>query len=178
MAESQTQSASHLKKTKKGFSVSLVALFLPGALFGIGLFLVRGQPRFAWLASIADYPAEFWIILTSGTVATVAGFLDWRHHRSGQTAIGRPEHQSEILALVAGGLPLSLLMATASVLPRPQILLVPILIVVLFTVVMICYDEFVFHRKRCGTYETTLHRVLVLGNGIAWLAWMNWCFVR
>jgi hypothetical protein len=43
---------------------------------------------------------------------------------------------------------------------------------------MICYDEFVFHRKRCGRYETMLHRLLVFGNGIAWLAWMHWCFVR
>ena len=43
---------------------------------------------------------------------------------------------------------------------------------------MICYDEFVFHRRACGLYETILHRVLVLGNGTALLVWMHWCFVR
>ena len=69
-------------------------------------------------------------------------------------------------------------MAAASVMPRPQLLLVPVLLVVLFTTVAISYDEVVVHRKRCGAYETALHRVLVFGNGIAWLAWMHWCFVR
>ena len=71
-----------------------------------------------------------------------------------------------------------MLMAAASVVPRPQLLLIPVLLVVLFTAVVISYDEFVFHRKRCGTYDTVLHRLLVFGNGIAWLAWMHWCFVR
>jgi hypothetical protein len=111
-------------------------------------------------------------------VATAAGAADWRFHRSGKTAIGRPEHRSELLALAGGGLPLFALMAAASVLPRPHVLLIPVLVVVLFTVVMICYDEFVFHRKRCGAYETLLHRLLVFGNGVAWLAWVHWCFVR
>ena len=57
-------------------------------------------------------------------------------------------------------------------------LLLPIIVVALFTATLICYDEFVFHRKRCGVYETLLHRLLVFGNGVAWLAWMHWCFVR
>ena len=100
------------------------------------------------------------------------------YHRSGRTAVGRAEHHSELLALTCGGLPLFTLMVVASILHEPNVLLVPILMVVLFTTVLICYDEFVFHRKRCGVYETFLHRVLVLGNGMAWLAWMNWCFVR
>ena len=92
--------------------------------------------------------------------------------------MGRPEHQSELAALAGGGVPLFGLMTAASIVPRPQVLLLPVLVVVLFTTVMICYDEFVFHRKRCGAYETLLHRLLVFGNGIAWLAWMHWCFVR
>jgi hypothetical protein len=108
----------------------------------------------------------------------MAGIADWRFHRSGKAAIGAREHHSELLALAAGGLPLFVLMTVASLMPRPQVLLVPVLVVLLFTVVAICYDEFVFHRKRCGRYETMLHRLLVFGMGIAWLAWVNWCFVR
>jgi hypothetical protein len=39
------------------------------------------------------------------------------------------------------------------------------------------YDEFVFHR-RCGRFETFTHRLLTCGNGLAFLAWTHWCFVR
>jgi hypothetical protein len=159
-------------------SLTLTALFLPGLLFGLGLLLLRDQPRYSWLFSIGRYPWEFWVLLISGAVATGAGVLDWRFHRSGNTAVGRAEHHSELVALVGGGLPLFALMAAASVAPRPQLLLIPVLLVVLFIAVAISYDEFVFHRKRCGAYETVLHRLLVFGNGIAWLAWMHWCFVR
>jgi hypothetical protein len=158
--------------------LTLLALFLPGLLFGIGLFLVRDQPRFAWLRTAAEFPWEFWVLLASGLVATAAGVADWRYHRSGKTVIGRREHHSELAALAGGGLPLFVLMAVASVFPRPHVLLLPVLVVVLSTATMICYDEFVFHRKRCGRYETLLHRLLVFGNGIAWLAWVHWCFVR
>ncbi len=163
---------------RQRLSGTLIALFLPGFLFGLGLLLLRDQPRYAWVDSVGLYPWEFWVLLLSGAVATVAGVLDWRFHRSGKTAVGRPEHRSELLALAGGGLPLFVLMAAASVVARPQVLLIPVLLVVLFTAVLICYDEFVFHRKRCGTYETFLHRLLVFGNGLAWLAWMHWCFVR
>lgn len=178
MTENEVYSQSRLSKGKKPFPLSLIVLFLPGILFGVGLLLVRNHPRFTWLSSIVDYPVEFWIIFVSGMFASIAGFLDWNYHRSGRALIGRAEHHSEVLALTVGGLPLFLLMAAASILSQPFVLLLPILIVVLFTTVMICYDEFVFHRKRCRAYETLLHRVLVFGNGIAWLAWMNWCFVR
>lgn len=157
---------------------SLLALFVPTVLFGAGLFLLREDPRFDWLAHPSDYPWELWMVVVCGTTATAAGLADWRYHRSGATAIGAPEHRSELLALAGGGVPLFGLMAAASLLPRPVVLLIPILIVVLFTTVMICYDEFVFHRKRCGRYETLLHRLLVFGNGAAWLAWSHWCFVR
>jgi hypothetical protein len=174
----QTASAPRQRRGKQRLPLTLIALFLPGALLGVGLVLVRGQPRYGWLASPALYPWELWVILASGVVATVAGLLDWRYHRSGKTAIGAPEHNSELAALAGGGLPLFGLMAAASVVPRPHLLLLPVLVVVLFTTVLICYDEFVFHRKRCGAYETLLHRLLVLGNGVAWLAWSHWCFVR
>jgi hypothetical protein len=159
------------------YPLSLIALFLPGALFLLALFVARDHPRLQWLQDVAEYPCEFWLIAVCGLVATAAGVADWVYHRSGRTVIGRPEHHSELLAL-AGGLPLFVLMCAASVLPRPEVLLLPVIVVVLFTTAMICYDEFVFHRKRCGRYETVLHRLLVFGNGAAWLAWMSWCFVR
>ncbi len=157
---------------------TLIALFLPGQLFGVGLKLLRDHPRFSWLSSPALYPWELWVVLASGVVATAAGVLDWRYHRALNVFVSRPEHHYELAALAGGGLPLFLLMAAASVIPQPQVLLIPILVVVLFTAVMISYDEFIFHRKRCGGYETLLHRLLVFGNGVAWLAWVHWCFVR
>jgi hypothetical protein len=157
---------------------TLAALFLPAALFGVGLLLFRDQPRFAWLASPLLFPWELWALMLCGSLATVAGILDWRYHRSGKTVVGAAEHRSELIALAGGGVPLFGLMAVATVLERPQVLLLPILLVVLFTAAVICYDEFVFHRKRCRSYETLLHRVLVFGNGLAWLAWVHWVFVR
>ena len=159
-------------------SLTLIALFVPGILFGIGLVLVRGHPRYSWVSSVDRYPWEFWTILGCGMSATVAGVLDWRYHRARPMFISRLEHQYELAALAGGGTPLFVLMAAASLVTRPQILLIPIVVVVLGTAVLIAYDEFVFHRKRCGVYETVLHRVLVFGNGLAWLAWMHWCFVR
>ncbi|MGH7173429.1 MAG: hypothetical protein ACRELG_24355, partial [Gemmataceae bacterium] len=157
---------------------TLLALFVPGTLFGVGLFLLREDPRFAWLAHPSAYPWELWLLGVCGAIATTAGLADWRYHRSGAAVIGGPEHRSELVALAGGGVPLFVLMSIASLLARPVLLLIPVLIVVLFTTVMICYDEFVFHRKRCGRYETLLHRLLVFGNAAAWLAWMHWCFVR
>ena len=159
-------------------SWTLLALFVPGLLFGLGLFLLRRDSRFDWLTRPSAYPWELWLMGVCGSVATMAGVADWRYHRSGSAAIGGPEHRSELIALAGGGVPLFVLMALASLLARPAPLLLPIPIVVLFATAMICYDEFVFHRKRCGRYETMLHRLLVFGNGAAWLAWMHWCFVR
>ncbi|MSR56630.1 MAG: hypothetical protein EXS05_03020 [Planctomycetaceae bacterium] len=156
----------------------MIALFMPGLLFLVGLGLVRDLPRFAWLGDIAEFPWEIWVIALAGSMATAGGVLDWRYHRSGHTVIGEPEHRSEAAALVSGGVPLFVLMAVASVTSRPALWLVPILVVVIYTTVLICFDEFVYHRRRCGRYETTLHRLLVFGNGTAWLVWMHWCFVR
>ena len=55
--------------------------------------------------------------------------------------------------------------------------IIPIIGVALWTTALICYDEFVFHRQRCSTHETWLHRMTVFGNGAAWLAWVHYCFV-
>jgi hypothetical protein len=158
--------------------VSLGAMLAPGVLFASGLVLAYfADPRFGWLAHLRRYPWELWIIAACGSLATVGGVGDWLFHRR-FVAVGPREHRSHLLALASGGVPLFALMVAASMLRRPAVLLVPILVCVLYTTSLICFDEFVFHRVRCRRLETLLHRLLVFGNGIAWLAWMNWCFVR
>jgi hypothetical protein len=164
------------RRTSKHGPAGLLALFAPAVLFPLGLFLLRDDPRFHWLWDVRAYPWEFWGVAVCGTAATVGGSLDWLFHRSGETVVGRGEHRAHVLALVGGGLPLFCLLAMASLSPRPGHFLLPVLAVLIFTVVLICYDEFVFHR-RCGRYETFTHRLLTGGNGLAFLAWAHWCFV-
>lgn len=154
-----------------------MGLLVPATLFPLALFLVRDDPRFAWLNHPAEYPWELWTVAVCGSVATLAGVADWRVHRSGTTVVGVREHHAHIAALGGGGVPLFFLMATASLSPRPLDLLLPTLVLLVLTVVLICYDEFLFHR-RCGGYETLMHRLLTVGNGLAFLAWAHWCFVR
>ena len=157
---------------------SLLFLLLPGVGFVAGLLFLSGQPEFYWLRVPSRYPVEFWVIAFGGSAATLGGILDWRLHRREGTVIGIKERKYERIALGAGGAPLFGLMSAASLSSNPNRFLLPVLLVLLFTVVMICYDEFVFHRKRCGRYERFLHRMLVFGMGLAWLAWSNWCFVK
>ena len=92
--------------------------------------------------------------------------------------IGKKERRSELLALAGGGVPLFVLMALASVAARPHLFLLPVIAVLIFTAVLIAYDEFVFHRRRCGRRETVFHRVLVFGHATAFFAWAHFCFVR
>ena len=151
-------------------------MLAPAVLFPVGLFLLHDDPRFAWLADIRAYPFEFWVIASCGTVATVGGLLDWFLHRSGETSVSRREHRAHVLALASGGFPIFLLLAFASVSSQPLRFLVPVLVLLIYTVVVISYDEFIFHR-RCGRLESLTHRLLTFGNGLAFLAWMHWCFV-
>ena len=157
--------------------LALGAMLVPAVLFPLGLTLLRHDARFAWLGNVPSYPWELWMIAVCGSAATLGGFLDWRFHRSGDTVVGRREHRAHLLALAGGGVPLFALMAAASLSPRPARWLVPVFVVLIYTVVMICYDEFVFHR-RCGRFESFTHRLLTCGNGLAFLAWAHWCFVR
>ena len=156
---------------------ALGAMLVPAVLFPLGLFFLRDQARFAWLVDVRAYPWELWAIAACGTAASLGGILDWRFHRCGETLVGRREHRAHLLALAGGGVPLFALMAAASISPRPPRLLIPVLVVLIYTVVMICYDEFAFHR-RCGRFEKFTHRLLTFGNGLAFLAWVHWCFVR
>ncbi len=153
-------------------------MLVPAVLFPLGLWMLRNHPRFQWLSDPARYPWELWTVAVCGTLATIGGTLDWVFHRSGLTAVGRHEHRCHMAALVGGGIPLFLVMAFASLSHRPLSMLLPAIVIVIGTVVLICYDEFAFHTKRCDWFETLTHRALVFGNGLAWLAWSHWCFVR
>jgi hypothetical protein len=155
---------------------ALLAMLVPAMLFPAGLWLLRDDARFVWLGDLSLYPWEFWAIALCGSVATLGGAADWWWHRSGETTVGRREHRAHLAALAGGGIPLFVLMAWASLDPRPERLLIPVLVVLIATVVMISYDEFVFHR-RCGRLEILTHRLLTFGNGLAFLAWAHWCFV-
>ncbi|HCU25792.1 MAG TPA: hypothetical protein DF383_12310 [Deltaproteobacteria bacterium] len=158
--------------------LSLIALLLPGAGFALGLCRLRSDPRFAWLHSLRQWPWELWLIAGAGFLATLGGIADWAYHRWSGVPIGSRERFYELMALVFGGLPLFVLMAMASVSPHPGNFLLPVLVVLLFTASLICFDEFVFHRRRCRRLETLMHRFLVFGYAVAWLAWAHWCFVR
>ncbi|MEZ6194536.1 MAG: hypothetical protein R3F20_02245 [Planctomycetota bacterium] len=158
--------------------LGLGSLALPGLGFVVGLALVSGREGFPDLADAGTIPWELWLIGVAGIAATVAGYLDWRYHITGRRLVGARERKGELIALGFGGVPLFFLMMAASVAERPEVYLLPILATVLFTTGMICYDEFVFHRRSCTRFETALHRTLVFGNGTAWAAWMHWIFVR
>lgn len=156
-------------------SLALVSMLAPAALFPLGLFLLREDSRFAWLGDLQAYPWEFWVIVVCGAAATLGGTLDWLFHRSGETVVGKQEHRAHLLALAGGGIPLFGLMALASLSSRPGLFLIPVLVVLIYTVVMVSYDEFIFHR-RCGRFEIFTHRLLTFGNGLAFLAWAHWTF--
>lgn len=160
---------------------SLVALFAPGIGFacGLGWLASQGGAPWAWLRTPPTWPWELWAIAVAGLLGTLGGCADWAWHRwVVKCAIGPAERRCELLAMAAGGGPLFLIMAAASVSARPLAWMLPAVVLVMATTAMICYDEFVFHRKRCRWLETLLHRVLVFGQGAAWLAWAHWCFVR
>ncbi len=144
-------------------------MLVPALIFPLELYLCMDHPRFAWLRDWRQYPWELWAITVFGTAATVGGAADWLFHRSGETAVGKKEHRAHLMALAGGGVPLFVLMSAASLSRRPTDWLMPVLIIVMATVVMISYDEFVFHR-RCSRIETFTHRLLTLGNGLAFLA--------
>ena len=165
------------RRTSRHGAMAVAALLVPALLFPLGLFLLREDARFAWLRDVRAYPWEFWVVAICGVVATLGGVMDWVFHRSGDTVIGQGEHRAHLLGLTTGGIPLFALMALASITARPALFLIPVLVLLIYTVVVVCYDEFVFHR-RCGRYESCMHRMLTLGNALAFLAWAHWCFVR
>jgi len=157
--------------------LSVVLLLLPGILFGSLLYISRDTATLEMTSTFPYLPIQFWIIGVFGSIATVGGFLDWKFHRNAlNMKISKKERNAEALALGIGGLPMFALMFFAMMSKNPTYFLIPILIVLIYTVVAISYDEFVFHTKRCGRLENSYHRMLVFGNGIAWLAWFHFIY--
>ena len=156
--------------------LGLSLAFLPGTVFVLGLWNMKMRHLVSW--EFPNVPWELWMIGMTGTAALIAAVGDWYFHA--HTAKGKVsplEEQGEIIALT-GGAVMFFLMAAATLSTNPRMYLVPIAVDLIFTVAMICHDEFVFHRRRCGQYESALHKVIVFGNGIAWLSWFHWIFVR
>ena len=157
--------------------LSLALLFVPAILFVVLLFLFRDALQAKYPFAFHAPPIQFYILSICGIIATAGGVLDWRFHRDPlKLNISQKERDAEAKALGLGGLPMFILMWFAMMSDHPTRFLIPIIIVLIYTVVAICYDEFVFHINRCGKTETRYHRMLVFGNGFAWLAWFHFIF--
>lgn len=156
---------------------SLILLFLPAVSFGVLFWMYREHPGLGLQATFPYLPWQFILLAVSGTVATAGGVLDWRYHRDPlQLKISQKERDAEAAALGLGGLPMFAVMWIATLSEQPARFLIPIVLILIYTVAAICYDEFVFHIRRCGKTETLYHRMLVFGNGLAWLAWFHYIY--
>lgn len=159
------------------YYISLVFLFVPALLFISLLILYKNAPQLAIQQHFPFVPWQFYTIALFGIIGTIGGTLDWKYHRNPlNMKIPPKERDAEALALGTGGLPIFILMWLATLSNKPGVYLIPIIIILIYTVVAICYDEFVFHIKRCGKSETIYHRMLVFGNGIAWLFWFHFIY--
>ncbi len=167
------------KSSKFREYLSLILLFMPAILFGILLFLLRDNPKLEISSNIPFLPIHFWIIAVFGAIATAGGVLDWSYHRNPlNMKLPQKERDAEAAALGLGGLPMFILMSISMLSSNPKLYLIPIQIVLIYTVVAICYDEFIFHVKRCNRIENTYHRMLVFGNGFAWLCWFHFIYCK
>ncbi len=156
--------------------LSIVALLAPALGMPLLLWLAPREWLLPDLATPTSWPATFWVMALAGTTATCAGLLDWQFHRTGGRRIGAAERRAELQALLLG-LPLFALLGLASG-PLPLCaLVVPIVAIALGMTALIVFDELRFHRA-CSRLETLLHRLLVGGNGLAFLAWLAWCAER
>jgi uncharacterized membrane protein SirB2 len=157
--------------------ISLVLLFVPAVLFVLLLWLFRADQHLHLSSAFPYLPWQFLLIAAAGTVATIGGVLDWRYHRNPlNMKIPRKERDAEAAALGLGGVPMFMLMSIATFSNHANWFLIPITVVLIYTVVAISYDEFVFHIKRCKALENTYHRMLVFGNGLAWLSWFHFIY--
>ncbi|MFT3704504.1 MAG: hypothetical protein QM802_19205 [Agriterribacter sp.] len=159
--------------------LSLILLFIPAVLFGMLILMYRSNPKLHIIHTFPYIPWQFFVIAIFGLIATAGGVLDWKFHRNPlNMKIPKKERDAEAKALGLGGLPMFVLMWLAMMSSSPSDYLIPILVVLIYTVVAISYDEFVFHIKRCGKIENMYHRMLVFGNGSAWLAWFHFIFCK
>lgn len=157
--------------------VSLILLFMPSILFAVLLFIFRQHQKLNFSDAFPFMPWQFLVMGLFGIIATVGGILDWKFHRDPlNLKIPKKERDAEAAALGLGGLPMFIVMWFAMMSTTSSAYLIPIIVILIYTVVTISYDEFVFHIKRCGKKETMYHRMLVFGNGIAWLAWFHFIY--
>ncbi len=157
--------------------LSPTLVLLPALIFALLLFLFRDHPQLRLSAHFPYLPWQFFVMAVFGLIGTAGGLLDWKFHRNPlNMKIPKKERDAEAAALGLGGLPMLALMWMAMMSAQPTDFLILIIIVLIYTVVMISYDEFVFHIKRCGKIETRYHRMLVFGNGVAWLAWFHFIY--
>jgi len=157
--------------------LTLGLLFAPALLFGILILLYRNDGRLKPSLTFPYFRWQFCAIALFGLIATAGGVLDWRFHRNKLgMKIPKKERAAEAAALGLGGLPMFLLMWFAMLSSHPFNFLIPIIVVLIYTVAAISYDEFVFHIKRCGPLEHTYHRMLVFGNGLAWISWFHFIY--
>jgi len=179
MHDTSDLSANALEQGSFRKYLSLILLFVPAALFGILLFTYKDNPKLHLSGTFPFLPWQFCCILVCGLIATAGGVLDWRFHRDPlKLKISKKERDAEAKALGLGGVPMFILMWFAMMSADPSDYLIPILIVLIYSVVAISYDEFVFHIRRCGRTENVYHRMLVFGNGFAWLAWMQFIYCK
>jgi hypothetical protein len=174
-----SDSAFHTHETRSSFRafLSLILLFIPPFAFGSLLLIFNDDSRLHLQSSFPFLPWQFWCIAVFGMIATAGGVLDWKFHRDPlKMKIPKKERDAEAMALGLGGLPMFILMWLAMMSAEPKYFLIPIVVVLIYSVVVISYDEFVFHIKRCGKEETRYHRMLVFGNGCAWLAWFQFIY--
>ena len=156
--------------------LSLVFLFFPACMFL--LFLLSFHKEIKEVYHLTSTPIPLYLIMAFGIIATIGGVLDWSYHRNVlKLKISKKERKSELLALACGGAPMFVLMCCATLSQAKSLYLIPIMLILIYTVVMICYDEFVYHLKRCKLKETIYHRMLVFGNGIAWFSWFYFIYV-
>lgn len=135
----------------------LIFLFVPALGFSILLWLFKNHPVLELEDCFPFVPLEFLLIIFFGTIATLGGTLDWLYHRNNLgMKISKKERDAEAIALGFGGIPMFILMWLGTFSESKELYLIPIIIVLIYTVVMICYDEFVFHQKRCGRTENLL----------------------
>lgn len=165
---------------KKGirYYISLILLFVPPLLFTFVLLVFNQAPELGIQNSFPYLPWQFIAMGIFGSIATLGGVLDWKYHRNPlNLKISKKERNAEAGALGLGGVTMIILMSLATFSEQPKWFLIPIILVLIYTTVAICYDEFVFHIKRCEKIETLYHRMLVLGNGLAWLCWFHFIYL-
>jgi hypothetical protein len=157
--------------------LSLILVFAPASLLAVFLCINSNHPNLHIKNVFPYLPWQFILSAFFGFIALLGGMLDWKFHRKElNRKVSKKERLFELIALGFGGLPLFILLLLANISNYPNQFLVPILLVLIFTVALICYDEFVFHRNRCGIEETIYHRMLVLGNGSAFVFWIHFIY--